>query len=85
MGNIKLLAERNVNADWANKIIAEENSGTLLFVSRDKYLIAAIVIADEIRDEAQKVINGMLQLYSTLGIDNINYFNSLKYLISTFT
>ena len=30
-------------------------------------------------DEAQKVINGMLQLYSTLGIDNINYFNSLKY------
>jgi glutamate--cysteine ligase len=30
-------------------------------------------------DEAQKVINGMLQLYSTLGIDNIDYFNSLKY------
>lgn len=64
LGNIKLLSELKVNADFAKVAINSSDSGigTLLFVVHDKNLVGYIVIADKIRDESKKVISGLKKL-----------------------
>ena len=49
LGNKKLLEENNIAVSWADKIPG-------LFVVHAKNVIAAIIIADEIRDESKKII-----------------------------
>lgn len=58
LGNKKLLEENNIKANWAEKVIAEDNLGvgTRLFIVHGEKLIGALIVADEIRDETKKVI-----------------------------
>jgi Cu+-exporting ATPase len=58
LGNIKLLEDNNLDTSWAQKIIADNNLGigTRLFVVHNGEVIGALIIADEIRDEAKEII-----------------------------
>lgn len=58
LGNKKLLEEKIIPMDWADKILADESlsTGTRLFVAYEKKVIGSIIIADEIRKESKEVI-----------------------------
>lgn len=59
VGNKKLLEENNVETEWAQEILDKEELpfGTRLFVMHHgQGVIGAIILADEVRPEAKKVI-----------------------------
>ncbi|MFH1089215.1 MAG: cation-translocating P-type ATPase [Candidatus Uhrbacteria bacterium] len=59
LGNIGFLAEAGLDVSWAEKVLVDDELGvgTRLFVSHhDKEIMGAIIVADEIRDEAVETI-----------------------------
>jgi len=55
LGNIKLLEDNSIDTAWAKEIL-EKEKGTAIFISHDKKLVGALIIADEIRAESKNVI-----------------------------
>jgi len=65
LGNIKLLASSGLDTAWAEKVLADESLGvgTRLFVSHhDKEVMGAIIVADDIRDEAKDVVGELKKM-----------------------
>jgi len=56
MGNIKLLKDNQMDTGWADEILSGAETGTFLFVGRGDEIIGAILLADELRPEAKKII-----------------------------
>lgn len=58
LGNKRLLEDGKIDTEWANQILADEKPGvgTRLFAVYDGKVVGAIIVADEARDEAKKVI-----------------------------
>lgn len=58
MGNIQLLKDNKVDIQWAREILESKKyeSGTKLFVAHGAEIAGAIIVADELREEAKKVI-----------------------------
>jgi len=58
LGNKKLLEENNLDTKWAEEIIEDEKLGigTRLFVGHGEDMIGAIIVADELREEAKGVV-----------------------------
>ena len=61
LGNIKLLEDNKIDIAWAREILDsnEYGSGTRLFVAHGSEVVGAIIVADEIRDEAKGVIQDL--------------------------
>ena len=61
LGNKKLLEENKIDTQWADEILNDEKSGvgTRLFVAHESEVVGAIIVADEIRDEAKGVIQDL--------------------------
>jgi P-type Cu+ transporter len=64
LGNKKILEDHNIETTWAEKIMTDYDSGigTRLFVAHGGKLIGAIVITDEIRDEAKVVVDKLKKM-----------------------
>jgi len=58
IGNIQLLKDNKVDIQWAREILESKKyeSGTKLFVAHGAEIAGAIIVADELREEAKKVI-----------------------------
>lgn len=58
LGNKKLMIENKIDTAWADKVLADEQYGigTWLFVAHGGTIIGAILVADEVRDEAKNII-----------------------------
>ncbi len=58
LGNKKLLEENSLDTNWADKILEDSGLGigTRLFVVHDRRIAGAIILADEAREEAKKII-----------------------------
>jgi Cu+-exporting ATPase len=61
LGNKKLLEENKIDTKWVDEILNDEKSGvgTKLFVAHGSEVVGAIIVADEIRDEARGVIQDL--------------------------
>ena len=61
LGNKKLLEENKIDTQWADEILDDEKSGvgTRLFVAHGSEVVGAIIVADEIRNEAKGVIQDL--------------------------
>lgn len=59
LGNIKILEDNKIDLKWAKEILESENpeAVTHLFVSHGGKVIGTISVADEIREEAKKIIS----------------------------
>jgi Cu+-exporting ATPase len=64
LGNIKLLANNHLDTSWAEKLLAsdEAKSGPILFIGQNSRVEGAILVVDEIREEAEQAINELKQL-----------------------
>ena len=61
LGNKKLLEENKIDTQWADEMLNDEKLGvgTRLFVAHGAEVVGAIIVADEIRDEAKGVIQDL--------------------------
>jgi Cu+-exporting ATPase len=64
LGNIKLLANNQIDTSWAKQVLAsnEAKSGPILFISSNNQVEGAILVADEIREEAGEIIKTLKHL-----------------------
>jgi len=64
LGNIRLLKENNINTDWAEKEIEKHanSGGTVIFVAHGDDVIGSFLIADQIKDNAYRAIEGIKKL-----------------------
>ncbi|KKR44011.1 MAG: Copper-translocating P-type ATPase [Candidatus Moranbacteria bacterium GW2011_GWC1_45_18] len=64
LGNTKFLQENNLDLQWTKKMTAGDENivGTTLFVAHGEKIIGAIVVSDELRNEAKEVINKLIGL-----------------------
>jgi len=61
LGNKKLLEENKIDTKWADEILNDEKLGigTKLFVAHGSEVVGAIIVADEVRPEAKKVVQDL--------------------------
>ena len=64
LGNIKILEDHKIDTIWAREVLdSDENGfGTKLFVAHGSEVVGAIIVADEVRDEAKKVIADLREM-----------------------
>ncbi len=64
LGNRKLLEENNLDARWADEILGDEKYGvgTKLFVAHGSEIAGAIILADELREEAKSVVGKLKKM-----------------------
>jgi len=76
-----LLTDEQDNFTPKFQAIANLNHGniSLLGLQENLQVITGNGSTQNARDEARQIIQGMMELYSTLGIDAVGYFNSLNY------
>jgi len=76
-----LLTDEQDNFTPKFQAIANLNHGniSLLGLQENLQVITGNGSTQNARDEARQIIQGMMELYSTLGIDALGYFNSLNY------
>lgn len=56
LGNKKILIKNNIDLSWADKILSLDEVGTWVFISVGAEAIGAILVADEIKENAAKII-----------------------------
>ncbi len=79
LGNRKLLKKNNINTEWVDKILEDNKNygGTIIFIVHDKKVVGAFMIADEIKENAKKVIAEIKSLNLTpLIITGDNNYNA---------
>lgn len=59
LGNRKILIKNNINLSWADEVLNLEEVGTWVFVSVGTEAIGAILFADEIKENAKKIIEAI--------------------------
>lgn len=77
LGNIKLLEENNLDANWAREILdsSEYGVGTKLFLAQGGNVVGAIILADEIRGESKELVKNLKEKGFKVGMitgDNQN-------------
>lgn len=64
LGNKKMLAESSADTTWADTILEDSSLGvgTRLFVTHDKKVVGALIVADEARTESRVVIENLQKM-----------------------
>jgi len=64
LGNKKIIEQEKIENAWAESLEtkAENNVGALSFIGREKTILGAFLVADEIRDEAIEVISKLKRM-----------------------
>ncbi|MFZ2226341.1 MAG: cation-translocating P-type ATPase [Candidatus Moraniibacteriota bacterium] len=64
LGNKKIIEQEKIENAWAESLEtkAENNVGALSFIGREKTILGAFLVADEIRDEATEVISKLKRM-----------------------
>ena len=64
LGNKKIIEQAKIENAWAESLEmeAENNVGALSFIGREKTILGAFLVADEIRDEATEVISKLKRM-----------------------
>lgn len=64
LGNKKLLEDNNLDIKWADEILDDEKIGigTRLFVAHGQDVVGAVILADEIRNEARQVVEELKKM-----------------------
>ena len=70
LGNQKILEKNNLDIFWAKNILEDESLevGTKLFVSHGENIIGAIIVSDEVREEAKNVVRELKNMKLSIGM-----------------
>ncbi len=64
IGNRRLLVENNFNLQWVDKVINDykDSGSTILFVTHDKEVVGALILADEIKASAKEAMSAIKEM-----------------------